>query len=248
MQNIQVGFITPNNQKIYMEYSEVEGFCRQLCYQSENYQNFLEFQKQYTYFTPFFDFVMFHLNYIFMNPLLQENTYLKNVSNSLYLVKLEELETESYNSITERAITIKNGKTYSHIVACSDVELNIQYYNGTLYDCLIDPNGYSMMSKKDEEKGNHEITGNTILNQLLIYNSSLVKYLDNRKYSPTLLSMYFGFLYINARDKIIIGVDRFLSPIVKKMKDDHCSKDNGIFYDWENDGKLIEQTENYKIR
>lgn len=248
MNKLQVGFITPNNQKIYMEYSGVENFCRQLCYQTTNYPEFLEFQKQYTYFTPFFDFVMFHLNYIFMNPLLQENTYLKNVSNSLYLVKGEQLEIENYDNITEHAIRIKNGKTYSYIVACSDQELNIEYYNGILSDCLVDPSGYSMMSKKDEINGNHEITGNTILNQLLIYNGSLVKYLDSRQYSPTLLSMYFGFLYINSRDKIIIGVDRFLSPVVKAMKDNHCAKDNGIFYDWENEGKMIEQTENYKIR
>lgn len=47
--NDKVGFITPDNQKIWLDYRETRNFCIDLCFLEENYQAWLEFQKDYTY-------------------------------------------------------------------------------------------------------------------------------------------------------------------------------------------------------
>ena len=52
--NDKVGFITPDNQKIWLDYRETRNFCIDLCFLEENYQAWLEFQKDYTYFESFF--------------------------------------------------------------------------------------------------------------------------------------------------------------------------------------------------
>lgn len=55
MNNAKVGFMTPTNEKIMMNYDKVEEFCKELCFREE-YKD--EFSKNYTYFKPYFDFVM----------------------------------------------------------------------------------------------------------------------------------------------------------------------------------------------
>ena len=58
-------------------------FIEKYCLEGEiNHQKFLEFAKDYTYFSPYFDFVVGVLNYSLINPWLQKNTLLCHLSNT----------------------------------------------------------------------------------------------------------------------------------------------------------------------
>ena len=68
----KVAFLTPNNEKFEMNYWEVEEFCKKICLKEENKASFEEFSKKYTYFPPYFDYVMEVKKYIFFNCLFNE--------------------------------------------------------------------------------------------------------------------------------------------------------------------------------
>lgn len=250
----KVGFITPQNEVFLMNYNEVNNFCKEICFRKDNINDFLEFEKDYTYFYPYFDFVMFKLDYIFINPLLEEDTYLKKIKNALYKVNKSDIDDViSYDSISLIAQRIQNGKNYAHLVACSDKELRISMANSFMVnDCMIDPNGYTLMSTNDgEENGNHEVTSNTIVNQLLISNNELWKSYNNKEYSTIYLIEKFGFIRASSLNDsgILIGVDRFLSDIVKEFRNLCVNQNNCVFYDWEKQKKVKnENIENYDIK
>ena len=254
MTDLKVGFITPEDKVYWMTYDEVNDFCKSLCYQEENYNKFQEFSKNYTYFSPYFDFIMFELEYVFINSLLEQNTFLKKVNQSLYQVQVDNEEEISYEMITYLAVRKKNGRNYSHMVACSDSELNIQKADiSKFHNCMLDPNCYSMISTRDEKRGNHEITSNTILNQLLIYSPLLWKDYNKIpiKYSTIFLTEYCGFLHIDSveQDKKIIGTERLLTKEVNEFKNLCIEKLGYFFFDWEQENKiLLEKAKEYKIK
>ncbi len=233
--DIKVGFLTPDNQKIEMNYDEVSFFCEQLCLSPENYQRFQKFQQNYTYFSPFFDFLMFELNYVFVNPLLKENTFLKCVHHFLYQVKAQDLQEITYQSIEDYAIRIYNGGNLPYMVACSDHSLHIEKVQDVhLGYCMIHPNGYRMIAY-DLEKENHELTATTIFHQLLLHSKYLYHYYDANQYLLILLIRQFGFLSVNS-DQYMIGFEKMLSPVTKKIKEDY-EKQGFVFYDWEEEEK-----------
>lgn len=251
METKTVGFITPNNERIMMNYDEVEEFCKELCLREEYKDDFSKFSKNYTYFKPYFDFVMIRLGYVFVNPLLEEHTYLKEVKHSFY--KIEETDLLSlYDSITYQAITEMakgyQNTRYSHLVACSDLELHIKPVNITdEYNFMLDPNGYSMVTTKDEKPGNHEITSNTIVNQLLISYKNLMGY-HSRIYSVNYLIEKFGFVRITSLkyDGLMIGIKKFLTEAQREYCD-LCEEKGGYFLEYDEKSLINNEKEDYRI-
>lgn len=251
----KVGFMTPQNETYLMTYNEVNDFCKLVCEQEKYLEQFNEFSKNYTYFYPYFDFVMFELDYIFINPLLEEGTCLKKVGNALYKVSEYVLDDEEniYECITSLAKSIKNGGNYADLVACSDKELNIRKCNiADIHKCMIDPDGFTMISTNDGEKdGNHEVTSSTIINQLLITSKYLYQTYDSKKYTASYLIEKFGFIRADSIEYggNMVGVGRFLSDIVKSFKDLCIKEKNCVFYDWEDEFKIVdEKREKYKVK
>lgn len=230
-----------------MNYYDVEEFCRNLCYQEENKKEFQEFSKDYTYFKPYFDYVMIKKHYIFMNPLFQANNYLKTIGNSFYMVNLE-TSNPTYQEIFDKIVRCKNGGNYSFLVACSDTELHIK--SADIHDevnTMLDPNGYSLTTTRDEKQGNHEITSNTIVNQLLIGNKYLSESYDNQ-YAVMYLVEKFGFIRaLCLKDGgLLIGIKDFLTPQQKEYCDLIVEK-GGCFHNIEINS-IYREKEEYKIR
>lgn len=255
MEEIKVGFITPQNEKIYMNYDEVSDFCKKICESSENIELFTNFSKNYSYFYPHFDFVMFKLDYIFINPLLEKETYLKRAGNALYKIEkyISDGDENVYEHISSLAKGTKNGGNYPWLVACSDNELRIREVNiNDIHKCMIDPNGITLISTSDGEKdGNHEVTANTIANQLLISSKYLWKTYDPNHYAVSYLIEKFGFIRADDIEYggMMIGLEQFLSDKVKNYRDRCVLEKNCIFRDWGKYRKFQnEEVEDYEVR
>ena len=83
---MKVSFLTPTNQKIVLNYFDVDEFCKNICFQPENKVEFQKFSRKYRYFYPYFDFVVQHLGYIFQNPLFLSNKSLLFKNKVYYLI------------------------------------------------------------------------------------------------------------------------------------------------------------------
>ena len=73
MNNLNSGLIDKEGNSITCPYYEIEKknkkIIEQYCLVSEeNNQKFLNFSKEYTYFSPYFDFVVGYLGYSLLNP------------------------------------------------------------------------------------------------------------------------------------------------------------------------------------
>lgn len=231
---MKVGFMLPNNQTVFMDYDEVNDFCRIVCENIDNYDDFIKFSKDYSYFDPYFDYVMTKLKYVFINPFMKDNNYLKAVKNKLFIIESDDGNL-TYEEVSNYAIDKNNAGYYCDLVISSNSELNIESPTGKLLKSwLIDPNGIAMITKSDEEFGNHEITANTILNNLLIKDNDLWQKVDFNKYSVINLVERFGFLRTVKYDDIsmIIGVKRHLSIESLDLVEKYIN--SGIIYrDWE---------------
>lgn len=64
--------LKPDNQLIQGNYTLIREFCKKECLKDENISDFIEFSQSYNYFEPYFDYVMFKLNYIFINPFISK--------------------------------------------------------------------------------------------------------------------------------------------------------------------------------
>lgn len=231
---MKVGFLLPNNQTILMDYDEVNDFCKTLCESVANYDSFIEFSKEYSYFEPYFDYVMVKLKYVFLNPFMQENKYLKAVKNKMFIIESDNGNL-TYEEVNDNAISKNNAGYYCDVAISSDKELNIEIpANNVLKSWLIDPNGIAMITKTDEEFGNHEITANTVLNNLLIKDAKLWQKVDFSKYSVINLVECFGFLRTIKYDDVnmIIGVKSHLSIELHDLVEKYINL--GVIYrDWE---------------
>ena len=192
----EVSFILPNNSKIDMNYNEVEEYCKSICLLDKNKEEFSSFAEDYSYFTPYFDFIMFKLNYIFINANFSDME-LFHIDNALYLypANLRNYE-ESFN----RAKTICNESfDLPFMTSVSDKELGITTCSTVdTKDVLIDPCLYGMMSKSGTISGSHGITATTVLNQLLIKSKTVYDhYFEYISFDNDLFSDPINFLVKN---------------------------------------------------
>lgn len=167
MSKYLTAFVTPENELFPMSYYQIEEFCKKECEKPENKDLFSKFKEDYTYYHPYFDFVMFELNYQMISPLLRKGTALVKHKDALYTVKISSLD---YTDIKENTKEIKK-EDLPCITRCTTRGLKIRKQTSDHIDhCMIDPNLIGAMTENF-----HRITSNTILNQLLIRSSKIVK-------------------------------------------------------------------------
>ena len=84
MENIKSGFIKPNKEIIFLEYYELEAWCKSEIqkYIMENgkkmqdrLERFERFSEDYSYFKPYLDFVIFEMKYIQLNPFFMKDAF-----------------------------------------------------------------------------------------------------------------------------------------------------------------------------
>ncbi len=218
----KVGFIKPDNQIIYLKYSDVFNFCQNIC---ENHPKFADFKWQYQTFYPYFDFVLFELQYLFINPLYYQNTILVPQDNEAYLVPF----TADYNQ------AINSDKhSFPFLTKVNDDCLQIKNESCfAIRDCMIDTNLKGIISKIGKSPyRSHIVTTNTILNQLLQLslktNKNYLKWLKktNNKYdSVNYLINTMGFIRILSPDSYpIMELNSSLMNINQKLYIFNCQK------------------------
>lgn len=164
---MKVTFLTPYNKHEKVEYYDVLEYVKYIATLPMFKDDFEEFKKHYSYFNAYYDYVMFRLGYIMFNPLLFENMCAIADGTQLYFFHDKN---EDYDTIKSHLLDRKSG-CYSfmpRITKCDDITLQIEPQTTSIKrDVLVDPNMVSMMSKSTIGPS-HVISGNTILNQLLI--------------------------------------------------------------------------------
>lgn len=150
--------ISPSGEIHNMEYYEIGLFAEKVCeqYIEKNENNKLEFEKfasNYTYFKPYFDFIIFKLGYKIINPFFKDKIIGFSIGN--YFVtkginKDDNIKMEKYHSVSDFDLQITNYKDVS------------------LKEGFIDQNGIGFKLKRNIDM-NHSKLCEIILNQLLIY-------------------------------------------------------------------------------
>lgn len=159
---MNTSLISPNGEIHNMEYYEIGLFAEKMCkqYIEENERNKTEFEKfanNYTYFKPYFDFLLFKLGYKIINPFFKENIVGFSIGN--YFVtkginKEDNIRLEKYSSV-------------------SDYDLQITNYKDTsLKEGFINQNGVGFKVNRTIDMGHSKVC-ELILNQLMIYNKEI---------------------------------------------------------------------------
>ncbi len=171
---MKVRFLTPYNTYEEMEYHDVLEYCKYIATLPMFKDDFEEFKKHYSYFSAYFDYVMFRLGYIMMNPLLIEG--IGAIAHKDQLTFFYD-KRDDYDTI-KRRLEDKNDHSYSfmpRITKCDDLTMQVAKQTTEIRDdVLVDPNMMSMMSKTPTGLS-HVITGNTVLNQLLIASKEVLE-------------------------------------------------------------------------
>lgn len=192
-----VKLIDKDQNEYEMEYYKVNDFCKMLCYKKENIELFNEFKKDYTYYDPYFDFVIFELGYEMENALFEDETIL------------------AVNGEIFKETSALKGYVFAHMTKCSDSILRIEKDDYLYKDCLVDPNGFNMMSNmRANIRGNHTVTSRTILNQVLIQNKKICEYFEDSMIRPVDIMSSLGFFRVINFDgeKFIVGLEGIMTP------------------------------------
>lgn len=236
---MKAGFITPESKVISMTYNKVLDYCEKLCNQEQYKNKFSEFSKDYHYFSPYFDFVMFELHYIFINPLFNTGTYLGVYQDSLYFNQLESFNYEdNMKSLYELA---KYDTILPYITKCSNQSLSIEtQYSNNIKTCMIDPCLNGMISSTDVTGISHGITANTVMNQFVLTNPEIAsdyycyvceKGIDKDLDPINYMIQRLGFLRATSPKDgyILIGNQSAFTDMQRKLVD-KCIKNNYSFY------------------
>lgn len=236
--------LKPDNQLIQGNYTLIREICKKECLKDENISDFIEFSQSYNYFEPYFDYVMFKLNYIFINPFYQKSNALCKEGDSLYKIKINSIDYKEIRTKVEEEI--KSRMLLPFISKCSDEELGIEKKTeSNMTTCILDPNNIGLLNNKGTEHGSHGITANTVVNQLLLISpkinqdfienlNSQTEYEDND--SITYLSNRFGCMRITDKSTYPIIIANELSlneeqiELIRKLQQDGYN-----YYDLETD-------------
>lgn len=237
-----VALLTPENKILKATYSKLRSICMKECLKEENIDEFMEFQKDYSYFEPYFDFVMFKLKYILINPIYMQRSALYPIEDGLYSIEVDTLD---YEKIKQQAQEMaKSLQTIPFMTMSSDESLRIRRMTkDTIKTCLLDSNNVGLLNKNGGNDGSHGITGNTILNQMLLLsptiNKEYIEFLNNEniiKESTALnyLIRDIGFLIITDKsiNPLVIANESAMTESQLKLRDD-LEKDGYLYYDIE---------------
>lgn len=172
-----VELTSPDNKTYKLNYYEINDFCKMICLNEDNRIAFQEYQKDYTYFEAYFDYVIFELGYKLSNGLIKEGSVFCEC-NQMY---------------SEEFIKMKSYMPY--MARCSDRVLRIHKLNKETPTATIDPNGMAMMAYLEEDsRGTHIATARTILNQILIRNKKICEHWFQNNINPLTELMDLGFI------------------------------------------------------
>ena len=223
------GFITPENQFIDAEYSNLQEVCKNICEEPTNQQEFLKFSKGYTNFSPYFDFVVFHLKYAFIGPFLEEKVILANRNGSLIRLEMDDLiemsGTISYQSIMNSLSLPYYQFLLPYINPCADKELRCRSIkNSRLYSSVITSQGMMVMSTTGfDRRGSHGVTNLTLLNHILIEHPEMLQelqlYIQNGGNYDNFLLEVCGYLHFVSKKEgaLIIKGGENQSPMIQKF-------------------------------
>lgn len=226
------GFLTPDNEFIDAEYSNLQEVCKKICKESKNQKDFLSFSKGYTNFSPYFDFVVFHLKYVFIGPLLEDKLILADRNGSLINLEMDEF-IELHGTVNyQNVMNVVNLPYYQlllpYINPCSDKELRCRSIsNSRLYSSMITNQGMMMMSTTGfDQRGSHGVTALTLLNMMLIENPEMLQelqlYIQNGGGYNNFLLEICGYLHFVSKKEgglILVYGDNH-SPIIRKFLSD----------------------------
>lgn len=159
---MNTSLISPSGEVYDMEYYEIGLFAEKMCkqYIEKSESNKLEFEtfaNNYTYFKPYFDFLIFKLGYKIINPFFKNNIVGFSIGN--YFVtkginKDDNIKMEKYSSVSDHDLQITDYKDVS------------------LKEGFIDQNGTGFKVNRTIDMGHSKVC-ELILNQLMIYNKEI---------------------------------------------------------------------------
>lgn len=175
MKNSKIGFLSPANMMVWVEYNQVNNLCKSICEHDQCRERFESFKEDYNYFNPYFDFVMFELGFIMINGLCR-NSCIIRYKDALYeILNTEDLVEYDYDFL--KSSSIDNHSIMPLITRCSDSELRIhEFSDDDIETCMIDQHGTCMMSYAGlyDDRGSHDVTCQTVLNQMLSDNKEIL--------------------------------------------------------------------------
>ncbi len=160
--------LAPNGSKINCPYYEIEEKCQEICKEycsisEKNLEEFENFSKDYTYFSPYFDFVFGYLGYQLFNISLRPNFLLMgNLENRCY-------ELKKYSKGLEDYIPYNFGKDVMTFVSDQDLSIKPFAIDKDFKPCFITKDLKQIVPKC----GGHRELARTILNLGLIQDRDL---------------------------------------------------------------------------
>ena len=234
------GFLTPENEFIRAEYSNLQEVCKKICGNSKYQQDFLEFSKGYTNFSPYFDFVVFHLKCVFIGPFLEDKSILAYRNGSLINLEMDDFielhGTISYENIMNAINLPYYQSLLPYINPCCDKEFRCRLASSSkLYSSVITNQGMMVMSTTGfDRRGSHGVTSLTLLNIMLIENPKMFQelqlYIQNGGNYNNFLLEICGYLHFVSKKEggLILVYGENHSPVIQKFLSDR-----------ENEGYLI---------
>lgn len=165
---MQSGLIDKEGNTIICPYYEIEALCKriieQYCVRSvENNQIFVDFSKEYTYFSPYFDFVVGYLGYSLLNPWGKEKSILKKHP------LLDSYCLSVYSKTLDMYVPSKYNKNIIGFSSDKDLQIKPFLQENNFYNCFINPELMEFVPNV----GGHRELGKQLLNLAMIKDREL---------------------------------------------------------------------------
>jgi hypothetical protein len=168
----QIIFITPENLQIIIPICDLYEVCKQYCIsyidKSEgNRETFEKFASQYTYFDPYYDFLICVLKWISYPSLLDKKSYVQKGSNENKKVLRELIESDQldYDKL------YLEGSYIREVYNSNDKNIGVNLSKLIAQDGFIDGSGIHMSTRTTYS---HELTSAAILYGICFENSNVL--------------------------------------------------------------------------
>lgn len=246
---MQSGLITKKGKIINCPYYEIEELCKKItnefcCESIEKQKFFSNFASEYTYFEPYFDFVVGFLGYSLINPWLQSNKILcGNYENRTYTIKY-------YSKLLDSYMPMKFNREVLGFSSDFDLQIKPFSQRDNFYNCFITSD---LTELAPIAGGGHRELGKQLLNLAMIKDRELCERIIKLDFENTdsaeVLMWYFPMLrfddYLFDKNKfsIVFRSDNISEKQRKLILDlkklgcqkliaDQCSNNSTKTFDW----------------